>query len=117
MKFIHEPGPDGEPTLWVIENGDTDHYRYTYLLSRVDLLPDVRRFWPDVVARMTGTTITNNDATVQRMAIAMWDADDAARITDGEADMIIPRNNQQVMSEYLGHASAALAALTGVPHD
>lgn len=104
------------------------------------------RFWPDVVARMTGTStdeplsaeqyemrgswsqpydlLTHEypptpeiaakvaDALLQRIATAMWDADDAARIADGEADMIMPRDNRQVNSEYLGHASAALAALS-----
>jgi hypothetical protein len=61
--FIHEPDGAGEPTIWVLENGDTDNYRYTALFRRVDLTPDERRWWPDVVARMTGTTITNDDAT------------------------------------------------------
>jgi glycerol-3-phosphate dehydrogenase len=61
---------------------------------------------PEIAAKVA-------DALLRRIAIAMWDADDAARVADGEADMIMPRDNQQVMSEYLGHASAALAALTG----
>lgn len=52
--FIHEPDGADEPTLWVLEGGDTDKYQYTHLFSRVDLDPDARRFWPDIVAALTG---------------------------------------------------------------
>lgn len=108
--FIDEPGPDGEPTLWALENGDTDYYQYTYLLSRVDLLPDVRRFWPDVVTRMTGTVVTNNDVGTIAAAIYYWTGTKAGA-RDGQWE------GSQFTGYYTEAARAVLAALTGVPHD
>jgi len=110
--FIHEPDPNGEPTLWALENGDTDDYQYTGLLSRCNLAPDVRRFWPEIVARMTGTTITSNDATVERVAQALWDITIPRWVTTRPADLTAPLKEQ-----LHNQARAILAALTGVPHD
>jgi hypothetical protein len=103
MKFILEPDGDGEPTIWVLENGDTDNYRYDALIARNDSATH-ERYWPDIVARMTGTTITND---VDRAALARAARDayihSPGKTAGGTAwDRVV---------------DAILAALTGVPHD
>lgn len=113
--FIHEPDPAGEPTLWVLENGDTDDYRYTGLLSRCNLAPDVRRFWPDVVARMTGTTITNVDTTVAAIGrvaefLRQW------QLARNKGDLIygVHHDIDADMADLtVSDLTAVLAALTG----
>jgi hypothetical protein len=60
--FIHEPDADNEPTIWLLTDGDTDNYRYTALMRRVDLGPSNAHLWPDVVARMTGTELAQAKA-------------------------------------------------------
>lgn len=112
MKFIHEPDGADEPTIWVLEGGDTDQYQYTHLFSRVDLDPDARKFWPDVVARMTGTTITTDDATVTLLSQVIW-----------AHEWFLPwpidlDDNQRAESKvYEPTAKALLDALTGVSRD
>jgi hypothetical protein len=108
VKFIDEPGPDGEPTIWALEGGDTDNYHYAYILSRVDLTPDTRRYWPDVVARMTGTTITTDDATVERVAQALWDITIPRWVTMRPAEL-----TSDLREQLNDRARAVLAALTG----
>jgi hypothetical protein len=103
--FIHEPDGADEPTIWVLEGGNTDKYQYTHLFSRVDLDPDARRFWPDVVARMTGTTI---HADVDRDALARTARDAFANGW---------RTASPGSTAWPQVVDAILAALTGVPHD
>lgn len=56
--------PDGhdESTIWTTE---VDHPDYLIPVLRER---DAAPFWPDVVARMTGTTVVADDATVERVA-------------------------------------------------
>jgi hypothetical protein len=110
--FIYEPDAYDEPTLWALERGDTDQYQYTGLLSRCNLAPDVRRFWPDVVARMTGTTIQPDEATVERVAQALWDITIPRWVTMRPAEL-----TGDLREQLNDRARAILAALTGVPHD
>jgi hypothetical protein len=103
----------------VLENGDTDNYHYAYILSRVDLTPDTRRYWDEIVARMTGTTITTNDATViliaQRMAWRQWYGwnKEPTETPDALWGQFVCRTQDR----WLDDALALIAALTGVPHD
>lgn len=121
MKFILEPDASGEPIIWALEGGDTDNYQYTGILSRVDLHPDARRFWDDVVARMTGTTITRDDATVDVIARAMYEFKFASARVPDPLPWDHPRMNwyvgDWVREQFRPQARAVLAALTGVPHD
>ena len=114
--FIHEPDGADEPTIWVLEGGDTDDYQYTHLFSRIDLDPDARRFWPDVVARMTGTTITNDEAAEQLIAqtISEQGGDPGSSIHSWRCEYPDRYGNCDCVEQA---ARAILAALTGVPHD
>jgi hypothetical protein len=119
--FIDEPGPDGEPTLWVLENGDTDNYHYAYILSRVDLTPDTRRYWDEIVARMTGTTITNDEATLEIIRDVL-DRHQYQQVADAAAQVMKPwrpfdempeRTRRIRHNQFIDAARAVLAALTG----
>jgi hypothetical protein len=84
-------------------------------------------YWPDVVARMTGTTITTDDQEiVERVALDICDA--LLPIEECEGPDHDPpdirhhrcRNAARAVIQGLQDLSkdrAVLAALTGVPHD
>jgi len=105
-EYFEAPDGHGEPCLWM----PTDNGPWC-LLRKSDVAGTDR--WPDVVARMTGTTVTADDATVERIARclyefsweglggASWDDHPTADNKDG----------------WRTEARAILAALTGVPHD
>ncbi len=94
--YFEAPDGEGEPCIWA--KGE-----------RFDM-PLIRQretgpaYWPDVVARMTGTTITNapDDVAVDR-AVDAWFASAGA--------------SDELDSDWRQRMRAALAALTGVPHD
>lgn len=59
--FIHEPDAEGEPCLWVaVEDGVSLRHPMGYgpvyraALRRVDLTPDTRHHWDELVERITG---------------------------------------------------------------
>lgn len=60
--YFEAPDGHGEPTLWFVEDN-----RPAEVLTRKRNIHDGH--WPDVVTRMTGTTIIQaDDATVQKVA-------------------------------------------------
>jgi hypothetical protein len=85
--------PDGhdEPTLWAV----TGNQHAVPVLRR----SDVPKFWPDIVARMTGTTVVADDVhrAVDAARAAYWN------VANGEPPSLAM------------YEAAILAALTGVP--
>jgi hypothetical protein len=65
MTYFEAPDGHGESCIWV----RTDNYPWCLLRESDVAGTDA---WPDVVARMTGTSITTDDATVKRVAQALW---------------------------------------------
>ena len=108
--YYLEPDGFGVPTIWVANSEQPD--LPVPVLSKDSV---TEHFWPDVVARMTGTTITTDDATVERIAAAIYPALMLLDEQGEPADWATCDGAHR--QEWLEAARAALAALTGVPHD
>jgi len=95
-EYFEAPDGHGEPTLWA---GNGDH-----LAVPVIRRSDVPTFWPDVVARMTGTTITVPDKdALSALCLSFLKP---PKYASGSWTL-----NPDAL------ADAIHAALTGVPHD
>jgi hypothetical protein len=54
--FIHEPDGEGEPTLWAADRKETIYPAFSHvaIIRRVDLSPETRHHWDELVERITG---------------------------------------------------------------
>lgn len=114
--YFEAPDGHGESCLWDGPPGD----RPLPILRESDC---GAAYWPDVVARMTGTTITTDAATVEKIGSilsSLWWTRGMDGYTDSTTEQraehwqSITRRSQE---NWLAEARAVLAALTGVPHD
>jgi hypothetical protein len=107
--YFEAPDGHGESCIW-IPDGD----RPKILLCRSDLWEDDARYWPDVVARLTSATITNNAATVDRVAQVILEYGGSDSLHSWRCKYPERYGPCSCIEET---ARAILAALTGVPHD
>lgn len=95
--YFVAPDGYGEPTLWAV----TGNQHAVPVFRR----SDVPKFWPDIVARMTGTTVVADDATVETVAKAIT------------PHYFTPAFGEHAREQSREAARAILAALTGVPRE
>lgn len=102
MNYFEAKDGHDESTIW-----EGVRYSSSSIPNAVIRQHDVpEKYWPDVVARMTGTVVTNDDATVKRVAMALLICEAGPDATEFIWD-----------DKYATRARAVLATLTGVPHD
>lgn len=111
-QYFEAPDGYGGRTIWA-KNGDGAP------MAVIDAQDVPTAFWPDVVARMTGSSITNDDATVELLAKRLawcgwygWQDREPNETQDDLWQQRVPRSQEKWRDE----ARAVLAALTGVPH-
>jgi len=112
--YFESPDGHGEPTIWVRNPGRPDHP--VAIIRSHDVHT---HYWPDVVARMTGTTVVNDETTTASIGrvtefLRQW------QIARNKGDLIygVHHDIDADMADLtVTDLTAILAALTGVPHD
>jgi hypothetical protein len=99
VEYFEAPDGHGEPCLW-----SGDQQSAEFVTRKRDI---TAKFWPDVVARMTGTTIQADDATVTVVEQAIFAHEWFTLPADLDDDQ------RDAAKVYAPTARAILAALTG----